>query len=453
MFFKNKRVIEGGSSVVTSGSTTTLLNNSSQNIRFTGTSAHTVQLPDATTCSKVTLFRIINESTQGITVNYDDASLFTTIQPGQSKLLLLFDKSTTNGTWSIFEGTGGSPYSAAARAYQVSFSIPNTSETTINPSSVDFDTAGTYNSGTGEFTVPVDDIYLVGALLYNSGTFTASTGQIEMYVNLAGTKQSYVDNSIGASTTDGCAIMTLVRATAGQKITVSAYQSNGASRNFTAEVFFIRMSAGTSTIAPTIQKFTSGSGTYNRPAGVKYIRVRAVGAGGGGGAANIPTVVAAGNGGNTTFGSSLITCNGGTAGGAAAIGGAGGSATATGLTGVVIAGGSGTGYQSPGASGAVVSGGAGGNSAFGGGGGGGQAAPGSGLAGEANTGGGGGGSGSAGNYGSGSGGGAGGYVDVIITNPASSYSYAVGTGGSAGTSGGQSGGAGGDGVIIVEEYY
>jgi hypothetical protein len=49
----------------------------------------------------------------------------------------------------------------------------------------------------------------------------------------------------------------------------------------------------------------------------------------------------------------------------------------------------------------------------------------------------------------------GGYIDAIITSPASSYSYQVGAGGTSGTAGtsGYVGGAGGSGIIIVEEYY
>ena len=35
----------------------------------------------------------------------------------------------------------------------------------------------------------------------------------------------------------------------------------------------------TSFTAPTVQKFTSGTGTYTTPANVKYIRVRMVGGG------------------------------------------------------------------------------------------------------------------------------------------------------------------------------
>jgi hypothetical protein len=55
----------------------------------------------------------------------------------------------------------------------------------------------------------------------------------------------------------------------------------------------------------------------------------------------------------------------------------------------------------------------------------------------------------------GTGGGAGGYVEAIITSPSATYSYAVGAGGagaSAGTNG-FAGGNGGSGVIFITAYF
>ncbi|OQW46993.1 MAG: hypothetical protein A4S09_16240 [Proteobacteria bacterium SG_bin7] len=80
-------------------------------------------------------------------------------------------------------------------------------------------------------------------------------------------------------------------------------------------------------LAPTIQKFTSGTGTYNTPTGVVWIRVKMVGGGGGGAGSGTANGSAAGNGGNTTFGSSLLVANGGTAGSRGADGGAPGTAS------------------------------------------------------------------------------------------------------------------------------
>ena len=91
-------------------------------------------------------------------------------------------------------------------------------------------------------------------------------------------------------------------------------------------------------------------------------------------------------------------------------------------------------------------------------GGGGESWGNTGIAAVANTGGGGSGAGNGGiaaNDFAGGGGGAGGYVDAWIANPSSTYSYAVGSGGSAGAAGtnGRAAGAGAAGIIIVEEYY
>lgn len=210
-------------------------------------------------------------------------------------------------------------------------------------------------------------------------------------------------------------------------------------------------------LSPTVQKLTSGTGTYTMPAGVTYIRVRMVGGGGGGSGSGTGGVGSGGAGGTTTFGTSFLTATGGGGGnGSSLAGGTGGTATlAAGAVGTALSGGSGQG----GPDGTATYGGAGGNGAatpFGGAGGGGGIT----IAGQAavtNTGSGGG-AGGAPNAGSalgGAGGGAGGFLDVVIGAPLSTYTYAIGAGGTFGTAGssGQVGGAGGSGYIEVTEYY
>lgn len=209
------------------------------------------------------------------------------------------------------------------------------------------------------------------------------------------------------------------------------------------------------TIVPTVTTYTSSSGTYTTPTGAKYLFVKMAGAGGGGGGSGTGSQTGGGAGGTSTFGTSLLTCTGGSSqGGSANIGSGGGSATiGTGASGLGLTGGRGQG------SGAVappsLSGGMGGANPFGGGGtclfyntdGG---------AGIANTGSGGaGGSMNAGGTYAGAGGGAGGYIEAIITSPSSTYSYAVGAGGTAGAAGtlGNNGGAGAAGVIFVTAYF
>jgi hypothetical protein len=177
---------------------------------------------------------------------------------------------------------------------------------------------------------------------------------------------------------------------------------------------------------PTIQKYTSGSGTYTTPANVKYIKVKMVGGGGAGGGAGSAGV--AGN--DSTF--ALATAGG------AASGGVGGTGSLGGYTGFAVSGGSSSGSVQAGG-GAQLPGHAGGNSVYGGGGGGGRA-------GASNTGGGGGGNNGGGGF-NGSGGGAGAYCEFIITSPAATYAYGVAGTGTGGANNG------GSGMIIVEEYY
>lgn len=206
---------------------------------------------------------------------------------------------------------------------------------------------------------------------------------------------------------------------------------------------------------PTFQKFTSGSGTYITPAGVTSIKVFAVGGGGGGeatGAGPTPPT----NGGDTTFGTSLITAGGGTLSSSLStgVGPAGGTATATGLTALLVRGGHGQAGVNADVTASSVTGGSGGNSCIGGGASGSYTVDAADAL--ANTGGGGGGASSPSTTGlasGGGGGGGGGCVTATITDPLSSYSYAVGAGGTGGTAASFQGGDGGSGQIYIEEYY
>lgn len=214
--------------------------------------------------------------------------------------------------------------------------------------------------------------------------------------------------------------------------------------------------------APTIQQFTAGtSGTYTLPAGALYIVVKMVGAGAGGSGAG---TAGAGNGtagGNTTFGSSFLTANGG---GTATFTGTstGGTATIVGLTGIAIKGGDNSEPMTSVLISSAVSGGRDGSvSPFGGAGaggtpGGGGATVGGNASSNCGSGGGGGGctNSSANNIG-GTGGSAGGYIEVMIPSPSSTYAYSVGSGGSGGAAGsnGDAGGSGSGGRIYIQEFY
>ncbi len=210
------------------------------------------------------------------------------------------------------------------------------------------------------------------------------------------------------------------------------------------------------TLTPTIQTFTSSSGTYTTPANVAYIRVRMVGGGGGGGGSGTASAGSGGNGGDSTFGTSLLTAGGGQGANTYQGGTAGTASLGTGPIGTALSGSKGGGGSNENSALDYIAGGWGGNSAFGGGGGstGGGAA---GSNGTTNTGGGGAGGGTNAITSdiAGGGGGSSGYVDAIIVRPTTSYSYAVGTAGTAGGAGtnGFAGGSGGSGYIEVTEYY
>lgn len=205
----------------------------------------------------------------------------------------------------------------------------------------------------------------------------------------------------------------------------------------------------------TLQQFTSGSGTYTTPAGVKWIRVRMCGAGGGGGGSGTAAGSAAVVGGGSTFGTTLLSAAGGNPGlrgGDPATGGA--ASLGSGPIGIALTGG----YGGSGVASSIqMPGGSGGTNSFGGAGACGGNATGTSSNGLTNTGGGGGGGlgGATAGMQSGGGGAAGGYVDAIIVSPLATYAYTVGASGAAGGAGtsGNAGGNGGSGYIIVEEHY
>lgn len=194
--------------------------------------------------------------------------------------------------------------------------------------------------------------------------------------------------------------------------------------------------------APTVQTFTSGSGTYTTPANVKYIVVELVG-GGGGGAGSGTAPGAAGDGGDTTFGT-LTGAKGIKA--VANLGGAGGAATNGDINQAGAAGGSAL------AGVANTYGGCGGATPYGGNG---QFVNGTGNPAVANSGSGGAGGVCTATVSPGGGGGAGGWVRKLVAPPSATYAYGVGAAGTAGTAGagGFAGGAGAAGRITVYEYY
>jgi hypothetical protein len=225
---------------------------------------------------------------------------------------------------------------------------------------------------------------------------------------------------------------------------------SGSLEALTAGAGLLVNGSGVSALAarPSRQVFTSGSGTYTRPAGCVRINVRMVGAGGGGGGSGAGAGTG-GTGGTTTFGSFTALGGAGGANTVAGNGGLGGSG-GTGTASVRIGGSQGGAYYTASVFQTI---GSGGSSPFGGAG----QAPNIGtaaLGGSARTNSGSGGAGACpgSNTAGGAGGGSGEYVEFEINSPTTSYSYAVGAAGTAGA-GAQTGGAGGSGIIIVDEFY
>ena len=198
----------------------------------------------------------------------------------------------------------------------------------------------------------------------------------------------------------------------------------------------------------------ANNGTYTTPACANpsssvplYLRVRMVGGGGGGGA------VATNNGAvgvDTSFSTgTAIHGNGGVT--AAGSGGAGGTGGVN--FGTPIARIDGANGQSGGASSVSTTnglGGQGGSSPFGGAGAGADSA--AGVAAKINSGSGGGGGGGGNSQNGGGGGGAGEYYEFLVTSPAATYTYVVGTGGAGGAAGTNAGGNGAAGRIEVLAY-
>ena len=105
--FQAGSLIEDALVTVTSGGTLTLTFSSPTYLQFTGSSTHTVVLPDATTIRKSKRYYVANRSTAQVTVQYDDTSVAVVVDPDTERLLVVMDVSTSNGTWDISTGTGG----------------------------------------------------------------------------------------------------------------------------------------------------------------------------------------------------------------------------------------------------------------------------------------------------------------------------------------------------------
>lgn len=118
-YFKNGALIESFGSTLTSGGTLTLTSSSDAYQIFTGSQAHTMKLPDATTMIANQKFEVINASTGAITVQNNGGATVGTVAAGTSIVFRVTDISTSNGSFDVSTassgGTGGLSSTEAAQ--------------------------------------------------------------------------------------------------------------------------------------------------------------------------------------------------------------------------------------------------------------------------------------------------------------------------------------------------
>lgn len=370
-------------------------------------------------------------------------------------------------TVTVTNGTGGVP--SVTNPVLVGFRSPTIGSGLSNVVSISSSLGMTVSSGsTLGHSSTVQDSIFVYLLYYNGSAEVAVSStlypEFALYSTTAEGGAGGADTratiySVTARTNVPLRLvgrLTITQSTAGAWVTLpSQIQTSALDQVYTDSKVL--------TTRPTVQRFTSGSGTYTTPANVRYLKVKMCGAGGGGagGGTSGGPGGAGDDGGATTFGTSLLTCNGGD--GADPGGNKGGNGGTSVVSSPAIAittisgGGGGTTSQQGTSGTSIFNGSNGGVNPFGGSNGALWAS--SGQNGTDDTGAGGSGgsmttNGTANSF-AGSGGGAGGFIEAYIHSPNATYSYAVGAGGSGGTAGtnGGAGGGGANGIIIVEEFY
>lgn len=439
-------------------------------VRTDGTGGDTVQesgvsIDDSDVVSGITQLNVDNIRIDGNTISSTDTNGTITLTPDGSGVV---DFSSTinvltQGELRLQDSSGGEYMGFKAPSTvtsSTSFTLPDGDGSngqvlsTDGSATLSWATVGgggwTYASKTANYTAAVGEFVNVDATSGNiTITLPTASGQSGQRI---GVRKS--DSGSNTVTVDG-----------NSAETINSYLTYVLS--YLNDTIYIQSDGSnwmvvSSQMQPTVQRFTSGSGTYTTPNGVKKIKVMMAGGGGGGGGSGTASAGSGGAGGNTTFGSSFLTAGGGGGGSPSSGGntGTGGSNTinSPAITIKNIPGGQGQGggYDA-GTAGVGLMGGMGGSNLLGAAGAG-SSYGGAGTAGGTNSGAGGGGAATstaiADMY-AGCGGGSGSYMEVMIVNPSSSYSYSIGSGGAGGSAGtsGYSGGAGADGIIMVEEFY
>lgn len=96
------KVVPGYNEVTSSGGTEILVAASEYYQRLTGTSAHTFQLPDATTILEGTTFIFDNDSTGNLTVTDGSTTTIDVVPSGGLAYLYLISNATVAGTWAKY---------------------------------------------------------------------------------------------------------------------------------------------------------------------------------------------------------------------------------------------------------------------------------------------------------------------------------------------------------------
>lgn len=139
--FKLNKIKHGFTSTTTSGGTLTLTSSSRQYQILTGSSNHTVKLPDATTLGNGINFVVQNQSSGSITVQDNGLNTIATVSAGFSAELNLTANGTANGTWRV-QSFGGQSVSGMG---SVAPGTAKTANYTIQAS----DNGGTINVNVG----------------------------------------------------------------------------------------------------------------------------------------------------------------------------------------------------------------------------------------------------------------------------------------------------------------
>lgn len=106
--FKQGKIKYGFTSTVTSGGTLSLTSSSLQYQIFTGSSNHSLVLPDATTLANGIAFNVINASTGTITIYlHDGSTVQSTLSSNSAVQIILTTNGVSNGTWSNKIGAPG----------------------------------------------------------------------------------------------------------------------------------------------------------------------------------------------------------------------------------------------------------------------------------------------------------------------------------------------------------